>query len=78
MKGIVKWFNTRKGFGFIEYKDNEDIFVHFTCIESDEKFKYLVKGEEVEFYLKKTDKGFCVDKLIKAPKKIKNKNHKKL
>lgn len=56
MKGRVKWFNNTKEFGFIEYKDNLDIFVHFSSIISD-GYKSLVEGQIVEFELVETDKG---------------------
>ena len=48
MKSKVKWFNDEKGFGFIEYKDNEDIFVHYSTIR-EKGYKTLVKDEVVEF-----------------------------
>lgn len=58
MKGIVKWFNNDKGFGFIEYKGN-DIFVHYsTIITKQGEFKTLIKDEIVEFELVKTTKGY--------------------
>lgn len=47
MKGIVKWFNDAKGYGFIEANE-EVIFVHFTHIKG-EGFKTLTEGQEVEF-----------------------------
>ena len=56
MKGKVKWFNNEKGYGFIEYKDNEDIFVHYSSILS-QGYKTLVEGQYVEFELVQTDKG---------------------
>jgi len=48
MKGIVKWFNLEKGFGFITGQDEIVYFVHFSDIESD-GLKYLEEGESVEF-----------------------------
>ena len=60
MESKVKWFDDEKGFGFIEYKDNEDIFVHYTAIidGGKNKHKSLVKGEIIEFELVKTDNGY--------------------
>ena len=55
-KGIIKWFNNEKGYGFIEYKDNEDIFVHYSAIKSN-GYKTLKEGELVQFKLIDTDKG---------------------
>lgn len=57
MRGRVKWFNNDKGYGFIEYKDNEDIFVHYSAISQD-GYKSLVEGQYVEFNLIKTEKGY--------------------
>jgi len=48
--GKVKWFNTEKGFGFIQDTDDQDYFVHFSAIQSD-GFRSLADGEEVEFDL---------------------------
>ncbi len=56
MKGRVKWFNNEKGYGFIEYTDNEDIFVHYSAIRQD-GFKTLSEGQIVEFKLLETEKG---------------------
>ena len=56
VRGKVKWFNNDKGYGFIEYKDGEDIFVHYSAILSD-GFKTLVEGQYVDFELVQTDKG---------------------
>ncbi|KSU84769.1 cold-shock protein CspD [Fictibacillus enclensis] len=46
--GKVKWFNAEKGFGFIEVEGGDDVFVHFSAIQS-EGFKTLEEGQEVEF-----------------------------
>ena len=50
-KGTVKWFNERKGFGFIERENGSDIFVHFSSIK-DDGFKTLKDGQAVELSLK--------------------------
>ena len=57
MESKVKWFNNEKGYGFIEYKENEDIFVHYSQILQD-GYKSLNQGENVYFELIETDKGF--------------------
>lgn len=56
MKGKVKWFNNEKGYGFIEYTDKEDIFVHYSAIRQD-GYKTLEEGQLVEFKLLETGKG---------------------
>ena len=56
MKGKVKWFNAKKGYGFITKEDGEDVFVHYSGIAMD-GFKVLEEGEEVEFDIQDGDKG---------------------
>lgn len=56
LKGVVKWFNDAKGFGFIEHTSGKDVFVHYSVIES-EGFKTLKDGEEVEYEIKEGPKG---------------------
>ena len=55
-KGIIKWFNNEKGYGFINGKVNEDIFVHYTSIKTN-GYRTLSEGEEVEYQLIETPKG---------------------
>ncbi len=54
--GKVKWFNERKGYGFIEQDDGSEIFVHYSDLEG-EGFKTLDEGDEVEFEVVKGEKG---------------------
>ncbi len=54
--GIVKWFNEKKGFGFIEQDDGPDVFVHFSGIISD-GFKLLHEGDRVTFDIEQGEKG---------------------
>ena len=56
MTGKVKWFNNDKGYGFIEYEDLEDIFVHYSAILKD-GYKTLREGSTVDFKLIETSKG---------------------
>ena len=56
IEGTVKWFNDRKGFGFIEYPDGDDVFVHYTAIQSEGR-KTLREGQKVKFSIAQSDKG---------------------
>ena len=56
MKGTVKWFNAKKGFGFISDETGKDVFVHFPALQMD-GFKVLDEGEEVEFDVVNGEKG---------------------
>ena len=55
-EGKVKWFDEKKGFGFISMENGEDVFVHFSEIEID-GFKTLSQDQKVSFEIKKSDKG---------------------
>lgn len=54
--GTVKWFNDKKGFGFIIREEGEDVFVHYTSINS-EGFRTLQEGQKVEFSIGQGEKG---------------------
>ena len=54
--GKVKWFSNQKGYGFIQKDDGDDIFVHFSAIQS-EGFKTLAQGQEVIFEISEGPKG---------------------
>jgi CspA family cold shock protein len=55
-KGRVKWFDEKKGFGFIEHEGGKDVFVHYSQIQS-EQFKTLDDGQDVEFTIEEGPKG---------------------
>lgn len=64
VEGLVKWFDPKKGFGFIVGPDGSDIFVHFTQIEG-EGFKVLKDGSSVRYDAVKGDKGWHATRVIR-------------
>jgi len=56
VNGTVKWFNDKKGFGFIEREDGPDVFVHHSAIKAD-GFKSLSEGQRVSFDVEQGPKG---------------------
>lgn len=56
MQGTVKWFNSEKGFGFIVSEEGEDVFVHFSAIQT-EGYKTLEEGQRVEFEIEQSPRG---------------------
>ena len=54
--GTVKWFNNKKGYGFINADNGRDIFVHFSSVEMD-GYKSLNEGEQVTFEIEESDRG---------------------
>ncbi|CAM4174360.1 cold-shock protein [Streptococcus penaeicida] len=55
-QGTVKWFNAEKGFGFISTEEGQDVFAHFSAIQSD-GFKTLDEGQKVEFDVEEGQRG---------------------
>jgi cold shock protein len=64
-QGTVKWFNSSKGFGFIQRQTGEDVFVHFSAIQMD-GYKSLNEGQAVEFEVKKGPKGLQAENVTAA------------
>ena len=64
MKGTVKQFNAKKGFGFISDENGNDVFVHFSALQMD-GFKVLDEGEEVEFDVVNGEKGPQASNVVK-------------
>lgn len=62
--GKVKWFNEQKGFGFIERDDGEDVFVHYSAIQTD-GFRTLEEGQEVEFEIVEGERGSQATNVVK-------------
>ena len=63
--GTIKWFNSKKGFGFIEQSAGDDVFVHYSAIEMS-GFKTLSEGERVQFEVEENDKGLSASKVMKV------------
>jgi len=59
-QGTVKWFNNSKGFGFITRQSGEDVFVHYSAIESS-GYRSLMEGQAVEFEVKQGPKGLMAE-----------------
>src|SRR4051812_16264714 len=65
LQGLVKWFDPRKGFGFIVGPQGQDVFAHFTVIEGD-GFRALRDGSSVIYDAARTDKGWRASRVVKA------------
>ncbi len=63
MTGTVKWFNEKKGFGFILGEDGKDYFLHFSNIEK-QGFKTVLEGERVSFEVENSDRGPQATKIV--------------
>lgn len=64
-KGKVKWFNSSKGFGFIEVEGGADVFVHYSEIQESNGYRSLDEAQEVEFDIKKGPKGDQAANVVK-------------
>ena len=64
-KGVVKWFNAAKGFGFIQRETGEDVFVHFSAIQA-AGYRTLDEGVQVQFVVKKGPKGLQAEEVTVA------------
>jgi CspA family cold shock protein len=61
--GTVKWFNSGKGYGFISREGGDDIFVHYSAIQSD-GYRTLEEGQKVEFSVEKGPKGLQASQVV--------------
>lgn len=64
VRGKVKWFNDKKGYGFITPESGNDVFVHHSAIQGD-GFKTLAEGQEVEFNIEEGPKGQQASNVVK-------------
>ena len=62
-RGVTKWFNDAKGYGFIQRQSGEDVFVHFSAIQA-EGYKSLNEGQAVEFEVKTGSKGLQAENVV--------------
>lgn len=63
VQGTVKWFNATKGYGFIEREEGEDVFVHYSSIQS-EGYRTLNQGQQVEFTIEEGPKGLQASNVV--------------
>jgi len=64
MKGTIKWYNPRRGYGFITGEDGKDVFVHKTAIL--DEIGYLHEGDQVEYEVEETERGLKAKNLKKS------------
>jgi CspA family cold shock protein len=62
-KGVIKWFNNAKGYGFVGREDGPDLFVHYSAIQGD-GYKSLREGDEIEFEIVQGAKGPQADQVV--------------
>jgi CspA family cold shock protein len=72
-KGIVKWFNNVKGYGFLGHEGGKDVFVHFSSIQKD-GYKSLKGGDEVIFDIIEGEKGPQAGYVIRRPASVPSQN----
>ena len=65
IKGTVKWFNAGKGYGFISREGGEDVFVHYSALQS-EGYRSLTEGQQVEFTIERGPKGLQATNVVPA------------
>lgn len=63
-RGIVKWFSAEKGYGFIQRREGEDVFVHFSAIQTKESYKTLFENQSVEFSVEAGPKGLNAVRVV--------------
>lgn len=63
--GRIKWFNSKKGFGFIEQDNGDDVFVHYSAIDMP-GFKTLSEGEQVQYEIRENEKGLSATRVLKV------------
>ena len=63
-QGVVKWFNNAKGYGFIQRVSGDDVFVHYSAIQT-EGYRSLAEGDSVEFAVTKGPKGLQAENVTK-------------
>ncbi len=63
VQGTVKWFNAGKGYGFISRENGEDVFVHYSALQS-EGYRSLDEGQRVEFTVERTSKGLQASNVV--------------
>ena len=68
--GTVKWFDSKKGFGFIVSPEGKDVFVHFSVIEGD-GFRSLKEGEQVDYEMTEGPKGLLAQKVTRLAPAVK-------
>ncbi len=78
VKGTVKWFDSRKGFGFIDSEEGDDVFVHYSALSGDgDEYKSLNENDKVEFDVVEGQKGPQASNVVvteKAPPQINSYN----